>query len=307
MKHLPPNTPPDRSHVLTEQRNPRSMNLHTLSVAQCVALINDEDQGVIDAVRAARPAITSFIEALVPRFAQGGRLIYLGAGTSGRLGVLDASECPPTFQLPQGRVVGIIAGGDSALRISSEGKEDDPLGARHELAALKLTQHDTVLGIAAGGSTPYVLGALDLAKGAVMGHVLTGLLSCSPVPKPRSCDHLIVLESGPEVLTGSTRMKAGSATKMALNIISTTLMIQTGRVHENLMVDVKASNDKLRDRAARIISTLTKLPRDQALRLLDDAGGNVKTAIAMHALSWDRAAAEQRLSDLGGRLSRLLQ
>lgn len=283
------------------------MNLHQLNVSDCVALINDEDQAVISAVRTARPALTAFIEGLVPRFQQGGRLIYVGAGTSGRLGVLDASECPPTFQLPHGRVIGIIAGGDSALRLSSEGKEDDPRGCRDALVELNLTPHDTVLGIAAGGTTPYVLGSLELAKSAGQGQVLTGLLTCAQVPKPGACDHLIVLETGPEVLTGSTRMKAGSATKMALNIISTTLMIHTGRVHENLMVDVKASNDKLRDRAARIISTLTKLPRDTSIRLLDDAGGSVKTAIIMHTLGLDKAAAEQRLHTLGGTLKDLLK
>lgn len=274
--------PPDRSHLITEQRNPRSMKLHTLSVSDCVALINEEDQAVIAAVRRARPELTAFIEAVAPRFERGGRLIYLGAGTSGRLGVLDASECPPTFQLPEGRIIGIIAGGDAALRRSSEGREDTRLGAKSELDALNLSAQDTILGIAAGGTTPYVLGAIEYARG-LSSPPLTALLTCTHLAVPPACDHLLTLDTGPEVLTGSTRMKAGSATKMALNIISTTIMIQTGRVYENLMIDLRATNDKLRDRAARIISTVTGLPRTEALALLDQASGNVKAAIAMHA------------------------
>ncbi len=270
---------PDRSHLLTEQRNPRSMSLHTLSVQECVALFNDENRLINAAMDAAAPALTAFIEAAAPRFQAGGRLIYVGAGTSGRLGVLDASECPPTFHTSPERVVGLIAGGDSALRRSSEGKEDEPSGAHAELASLGLTASDTVLGIAAGGTTPYVLGALTFAKNAGS---LTGFLVCTPILTPAGVDHLIVLETGPELLTGSTRLKAGTATKLALNTISTTLMVRSGRVHENLMVDLRATNDKLRDRAARIISTITGLDRPAALALLDRAGGSVKQALAMH-------------------------
>jgi N-acetylmuramic acid 6-phosphate etherase len=283
---------PDRSHLLTEQRNPRSMNLHTLSVQACVALFNEENKLINDAMAAAAPALTAFIEAASERFNRGGRLIYIGAGTSGRLGVLDASECPPTFHTPPEKVVGLIAGGDSALRKSSEGKEDDPEGAHAELAALNLTASDTLLGIAAGGTTPYVLGALAFAKSLPSSphsssphssSPLTALLTCAPIPNPPQADHLIVIETGPELLTGSTRLKAGTATKLALNTISTTLMIRAGRIHENLMVDLKATNDKLKDRAARIISTLTSLPREEALTLLDRAGGNVKAALALRS------------------------
>lgn len=292
--------PPDRSHIATELRNPRSMNLHAMSVAECVALINREDRVVHEALLNAQPALTTFIEAVEPRFLAGGRLIYIGAGTSGRLGVLDASEAPPTFQIPPDRIVGIIAGGDSALRKSSEGKEDEPNGAAQELEALKLTSNDTVLGIAAGGTTPYVLGALRLAK--ANAPVLTGMLVCSPISRPESADHVITLDTGPEVITGSTRMKAGTATKLALNTISSTLMVRSGRVYENLMVDVRATNDKLRDRAARIISTLTALSRSECLGLLDRAGGSVKTAIVMQELGLDRQAAERRLDLVGGRL-----
>lgn len=293
--------PPDRSHILTEQRNPRSAMLHTLSAAECVAVIHREDRAVFDALEKAGPALTRLIEAAEPGFIADGRLIYLGAGTSGRLGVLDASESPPTFQVDPGKIVGLIAGGDSALRRSSEGKEDDPDGASPEIEALALTSHDTVIGIAAGGTTPYVLGALRLAK-ARAAPPLTALISCSPVPRPEHADHLIILETGPEVLTGSTRMKAGTATKLALNTISTTLMIRSGRVYQNLMVDVRATNAKLRDRAGRIISTLTGLPRDQAIDLLDRAGGSVKTAVVMHCRSLARADAERLLAERRGRL-----
>jgi N-acetylmuramic acid 6-phosphate etherase len=220
--------------------------------------------------------------------------------------VLDASEAPPTFQLPPGRIVALIAGGDAALRTSSEGMEDDPQGAREALEALGLSVNDAVLAIAAGGTTPYALGALRLAKG-LCPDVLTGLLACSPVPKPEHADHLLILETGPEVVTGSTRMKAGTATKLALNIISTTLMIQEGRVFENLMVDLRATNTKLRDRAARIISTLTGLARDAAFLALDAAGGDVKTAVLMRRLAISREDAERRLGAVGRRLDLALR
>ncbi len=309
------NSPPDRSTIATEQRNPRSMNLHTLSIADCVKLINEEDRAVHTALEAARPALTAFIEAVEPRFLSGGRLIYIGAGTSGRLGVLDASEAPPTFQLPEGRIIGIIAGGDSALRKSSEGKEDDPSGAAAELAALKLTPNDTILGIAAGGTTPYVLGALQIAKGPSSPHSplttahppspLTALLTCSPIENPPAADHLILINTGPEVLTGSTRMKAGTATKLALNTISTTLMVRDGRTYQNLMVDLRATNSKLQDRAARIIATVTGLNRPDSLALLAAANGAVKVAIAMHITGVSRPLAEEMLSKVAGKLELL--
>ena len=205
-------------------------------------------------------------------------------------------------------VIGIIAGGDGALRKSSEGKEDDFNGAAADLDALQLTPLDIILGIAAGGTTPYPLGALAHAKSAFsfashppsdIAHPtspLTALLTCTPIPRPPAADHLIVLETGPELLTGSTRLKAGTATKLALNTISTTLMIQSGRVYENLMVDLRASNDKLRDRAARIIATLTDLSRDESFALLDRAGGSAKTAIVMHRQNVDLSEAVRWLS-----------
>ena len=295
--------PPDRADISTERRNPRTMDLHVLSVDDCIERISTEDRHAFDAVKRARPRLTRFVEAIEHNFLSGGRLIYVGAGTSGRLGVLDASEAPPTFQLPEGRIIGIIAGGDGALRKSSEGKEDDLQGSWAELEKLNLTSADTVLAIAAGGTTPYAIGAMTFAK---TKGCITGLLCCASIASPSDCDHLIMLRTGPEVLTGSTRMKAGTATKLSLNIISTTLMIRSGRVYENLMVDLKASNQKLRDRAARIISTLTKLPRDEAFALLDRANGDTKAAIVMHRKGLDEPGARDILTKYHGRLGDIL-
>ena len=296
---------PDRSHIATEQRNPRSEHLSRASIEDCVRLMQDEDHAVLAALKAARPALVAFITALEPRFARGGRLIYFGAGTSGRLGVLDASEAPPTFQIAPDRIIGLIAGGDGSLRRSSEGLEDDPLGALLELERLGLGADDTVLGIAAGGTTPYVLGGLRWAS-ALPRRPLTALLSCSAIPPPDGVDHLVVLATGPEVLTGSTRLKAGTATKLALNQISTTLMVRMGKAYGNLMVDVRASNSKLRDRAARIIVTVLGIGRDEAFAALDEADGAVKTALAMRRLGLTRSQAEVRLAAHGGRLDSLL-
>jgi N-acetylmuramic acid 6-phosphate etherase len=299
--------PADRSGLTTEKRNPRTMDLHRQGVAELVATIHREDRKVIEAMKRAAHRITRLIEAIEPGFLAGGRLVYVGAGTSGRLGVLDASEAPPTFQVPPGRIVGIIAGGDPALRVSSEGREDDPRGAWPELDALQLTSRDAVIAIAAGGTTPYALGALEFCAARTgEARPLTCLLSCADVPRPAAADHLLILKTGPEVLTGSTRMKAGTATKLALNTISTTLMIRSGRVYENLMVDLRATNDKLRDRAARIVATLTGLERSAAFALLDSAGGSVKVAVVMHRRSFSAANAEAALRECSGRLDRAL-
>jgi N-acetylmuramic acid 6-phosphate etherase len=298
--------PPDRSRVLTEQRNPRSMRLHRMTTAEIVQIIQEEDRTIADAMARARTAIVKLIEHAEPGFLAGGRLIYIGAGTSGRLGVLDASEAPPTFRVQPGRVVGIIAGGDASLRRSSESREDDSHGAFAELATLKLDHRDTVIGISAGGTTPYVLGALESVK-STPSPPTSAWLVCTPVPKPGYVDHLIVIETGPEILTGSTRMKAGTATKLALNTISTTLMVRAGKVYENLMVDLRATNDKLRDRAARIISTLCGLDRQAALNLLERANGVVKTAIVMHRLNTARDHAEEYLRQTDGYLPGVLE
>jgi N-acetylmuramic acid 6-phosphate etherase len=219
--------------------------------------------------------------------------------------VLDASECPPTFQSRPEQVIGVIAGGDAALRRSSEAREDDARGAADALDELRLTDRDTVVGIAAGGTTPYVLGAIELAGAA---GALTALLTCvRPRCAPDGCEHLIVLETGPELLTGSTRLKAGSATKLALNVISTTMFVQLGKVYSNLMVDLKATNAKLTDRAIRLLIELCPpLSRQQAAALLDRAGGSVKIAVVMQRLGVDAPTARRRLEAHGGRLRSVL-
>lgn len=300
-----PMLPPDRSHILTETRNPTSSGIHQESIEGILGLIGAADREVLTAVEAARPAVARFLADVEQTFNSGGRLIYLGAGTSGRLGVLDASEIPPTFQLPPGRIIGIIAGGDGALRVSSEGKEDDPNGAVQELTSLRLSRLDTLLGIAAGGTTPYVLGALEFAK-SIANPPLTGMLTCAPIDRPAACDHLIVAATGPEIVTGSTRMKAGTATKLILNQISTTLMIRSGRVYENLMVDLRATNVKLRDRAARIVASVTGLDRESALTKVDQAGGSVKLAIVMVRKNVDAQGAQTLLNCAGGHLYKVL-
>jgi N-acetylmuramic acid 6-phosphate etherase len=296
--------PPDRSHVRTEHRHPSSERFDALATGEQVLLMVDDHAAVERAVRAAAPSIAALIDGLVERMKQGGRLVYAGAGTSGRLGVLDASECPPTFQSDPAQVVGIIAGGDAALRKSSERREDERDGILSELDALRFGSLDTLVGIAAGGTTPYALGAIALAK-ARGG--LTAFVTCAPHAVAEGCDHLIILDTGPEILTGSTRLKAGSATKLALNIITTVAFTRLGKVYGNLMVDLAATNDKLIDRAIRTLRVLDPaLSREEAHRLLLAAGGRVKTAITMHRCSVNREEAERRLAAAGGVLRAVL-
>ena len=291
---------PDRSHIDTERANPRSAALHTLDAGGLVRLMNAENRAVLAAMDAAEAELAALIAAIAPGFRRGGRVVYLGAGTSGRLGVLDASEVPPTFCEPPGRFIGIIAGGDRCLRTPGEGAEDDPADAIPELERLALTADDAVIGIAAGGTTPYVHGALTWCGRPDVRCLLT----CADVPAPPGCRR-VLLPTGPEVLTGSTRLKAGTATKLALNAISTALMVLVGKVHGNLMIDVRASNAKLRDRAARIVVALTGATRDEAFALLERAGWSAKTAVAMRRLACERAAAEAALAAAGGRLDGL--
>ncbi len=259
---------------------------------------------VQSAVMHAKDPLAHFIDALIPRMHDGGRLVYLGAGTSGRLGVLDAAECPPTFQSDPQQVIGIIAGGDVSLKQSSEAKEDDPHGAIAALNELALTSQDTVLGIAAGGTTPYVLGGLAHARSC---GTLTGLLCCAqPGNGSASVDHIIVLETGPELLTGSTRLKAGSATKLALNIITTTTFTKLGKVYSNLMVDLRPTNAKLQDRAIRVLMELCPtLMREAAADAIAEAG-DLKTAIVMHRLGVHRAHAAELLKSHSGRLHEVI-
>ncbi len=306
--------PADRGHLLTEQRLPASANLDALPSAGVLGVINDQDAILTAVVREAIPVIASLVDAAVARMRRGGRLIYLGAGTSGRLGVLDASECPPTFHCEQGLVVGIIAGGDGALRKSSEGAEDDPHGAATELTRLNVGADDTVLGIAAGATTPYVLGALALAQ---QRGAMAALLCCvdetaarkavadAPLPVELSLI-IIALPVGAEVVTGSTRMKAGTATKMALNMLSTAVFVGLGKTWGNLMVDLRATNAKLRDRAARILCGQCDLPRADALTLLDEAGGKVKLALVMRHRQLDASKAQRLLDEHHGILLAIL-
>lgn len=291
--------PPDRGGVPTEASLPEADAFDAMPIEDRLRLMNREDAKVAAAVADALSSISAFVRATAERTAGGGRLIYIGAGTSGRLGVLDAAECPPTFMTAPHEVIGVIAGGDRALRASSEGLEDDPLGALEELGALGVGPADAVLGVSAGGTTPYVLGAIRAAgeRGA-----LTGLLTCGRLPADACADFAITVRTGPEVLTGSTRLKAGTATKMVLNMISTALMAERGKIHGNLMVDLRTSNEKLRDRGARVVSTLTGVGRERALVLLDAADGSVKVAVVMERCGRDRESAERALAAAGGQL-----
>jgi N-acetylmuramic acid 6-phosphate etherase len=294
----------DLGTLLTEARNPASERLDELSTLEMLTLINAEDAKVAAVVNAELPHIAQAVDAIAARFSQGGRLFYIGAGTSGRLGVLDASECPPTFSVDADLVQGLIAGGDRALRLSSEHSEDSREEGARDLTAAGFRAQDTLVGIAASGRTPYVLGAVDFAKN--LG-ALTIALSCVPGSSlARAADIAITPATGPEVLTGSTRMKAGTATKLVLNMLSTGVMVRTGATYGNLMVNVRPTNAKLVDRAHRIIMAATGCDLATAIRLLTDSGNSVKTAIVMQKLSLDRTAAEARLAVAHGVLTQAL-
>ncbi len=290
----------DLSQVLTEQVNSASVDFDTLPTEQLLAIINSEDRKAADAVERALPRIAEAVDAIAAALADGGRLFYTGAGTSGRLGVLDASECPPTFNVPSGLVVGLIAGGEVALRSAIEGSEDSPEAGARDLAAHGFSAKDVLVGIAASGRTPYVLSAIDAANR--MGAVTVGVV-CSP-GAPISARVRIPIEAlaGPEVITGSTRLKAGTATKMVLNMLSSGAMIRLGYVYSNLMVNVQPRNEKLVDRAQRIIMALAGVDRERAAVLLNESGRNVRTAIVMGRLGVGREEAERRLGECGGRL-----
>ncbi|MFM7261555.1 MAG: N-acetylmuramic acid 6-phosphate etherase [bacterium] len=292
--------PPDRSHVATEQRHDASRSLDAMETSEVVLLLARDQRVAVEAVERVAESIARFADAAAACLSRGGRLVYAGAGTSGRLGVLDASECPPTFRSDPAQVVGIIAGGDSALRRSSEGREDEWEGIAPEFDRLALGERDAFLGIAAGGTTPYVLGAIRLAKAR---GAATGFLTCAPHASPDGCDHRIVLETGAEILTGSTRLKAGTATKIALNAITTAMFVQLGKTYGNLMVDVAATNDKLVDRAARIYREFFPADsREASHAMLEAAGGMLKVAIVMRAKGVVRAEAEALLAANGRNL-----
>ena len=291
--------------LLTEQSNPASAGIDALPTIDVLAIINQEDRKVAAAVAVEIPQVAEAVDRIVDRLRSGGHLFYIGAGTSGRLGVLDAAECPPTFQVPADLVQGIMAGGDAALSRATEASEDDPGTGRRDLIACSFTGKDALVGIAASGRTPYVLGAIEEANR--LGGLTVGI-SCTPdSPLSRLASIPITPLTGPEVIAGSTRMKAGSATKLVLNMISTAVMIRLGYVYGNLMVNVQPRNSKLEDRARRIIAASATVSYERATGLLVEAQGNVRVAILMARLALDRPSAEARLATAGGRLSEALK
>ncbi|MGG1594059.1 N-acetylmuramic acid 6-phosphate etherase [Terribacillus saccharophilus] len=284
--------------LTTEKRNESTMKLDQLTTKEVLQLMNKEDRTVPDAVEAALPRIEAAVEQVIATFRAGGRLIYTGAGTSGRLGILDAVECPPTFSTPDDMVQGLLAGGMSAFRKAKEGAEDNPeLGAR-ELEEIGLSAKDTVIGIAASGRTPYVIGALDYA--AAVGAATVSIACNKEAAISKHAKISIEVETGPEILTGSTRLKAGTAQKLVLNMISTASMVGVGKVYKNLMVDVKPTNDKLQERAKRIIMEATGANYDAAEKVFDQADGQVKTAIVMLLLDVTKEEAEEKLRNAEG-------
>ncbi|MBE7385291.1 MAG: N-acetylmuramic acid 6-phosphate etherase [Leptolyngbya sp. SIO1E4] len=290
----------DRGHLLTEQVNPASQCLDQLPPLAFVDLVNQEDQKTLAAIAAAREALAEAISVTATAMRHGGRLFYVGAGTSGRLGVLDAAECPPTFCTAPEQVQGLIAGGAGALVRSSEGLEDIADDGAIAIHGRHIHEHDVVVGITAGGTTPYVHGAL---KAAQQRGATTIFIACVPGDQvPVDYDVDIRLLVGPEILAGSTRLKAGTVTKMALNILSTGAMVQLGKVYGNRMVDVSVTNTKLRDRAIRMLCDLTDLTREAAADLLDNSGQRVKVALLMHWGELAIAEAERCLEQHEGHL-----
>ena len=280
----------DRGHLLTEQSNPRSRRLDQLATTDLVNLFVDEDRRPQEAVAGASEALAAAVDAIAARLFDGGRLFYLGAGTSGRLGVLDAAECPPTFCSDPKLVQGVLAGGTPALLRSSEGLEDLEQAGREDLERHGFQQGDCLVGIAAGGTTPYVRGGLSYARS--IGALAIGMACVPKDQAPLPCDIDIRLLTGPELLTGSTRLKAGTATKMALNILSTTVMVRLGKVYGNRMVDVAASNSKLVDRSLRILRDLIGVEREEGLALLASSDGSVKLALLMKAAELSKEQAK---------------
>ena len=293
-----------RGELKTEQQNPQSSQIDSMSINDILKTINREDQKIAIAVQATIRDIEKTVELTVNSIQKGGRVFYVGAGTSGRLGVLDASEIPPTFSAPKGLFIGVIAGGENALRNSVEGAEDRPEDAIIDLEQYELNKNDTLVGISCSGAATYVVSALDHAKanGAKTVYLVT-----NPNPyKVTEVDVIINAVTGPEVVTGSTRMKAGTATKLILNMISTATMIRLGKVYGNLMVDLMAVNDKLVDRGTRIIEQLTDLDYNGAQLKLFEAEKSVKTAIVMEKLNCTLNEAREKLDNAGGFLRNLI-
>ena len=293
------------STLITEQRNPNSMHVDSLSALEIVQLMNEEDKQVPLAIEKCLPQIAQAVECIVAAFQQGGRLVYIGAGTSGRLGVLDASECPPTFGVSPEMVKGIIAGGERALRHPIEGAEDSKAQAVVDLQTIQFSSKDVLVGIAASGRTPYVIGALEYAKS--LGSVTVSIASNPNSAMANIVDIAIDTVEGPEVLTGSSRLKSGTAQKLVLNMLTTASMILMGKCYQNLMVDVQASNEKLKARAIRIVMQATDCDKALAEETLKQADQNAKLAIMMILSGLDRAQAETLLDKHQGKLQLALK
>lgn len=287
-------------NLTTESRNPRSHNIDQLNALQIATLMNEEDAKVADAVGLEIPRIAQAIHWIAEAFRNGGRLFYIGAGTSGRLGVLDASECPPTFSTHPGMVIGVIAGGSKALTTAVEGAEDNLQQATLDLQSHQFNSQDVLVGIATSGRTPYVIGALDYA--ASLGAKRIGLTCNASSELHQHCDLVLAPVVGPEILSGSTRLKAGTATKLILNMLTTGAMILIGKTYGNLMVDLRASNIKLQLRSQRIVSEITGLDTDEAVRILQRCNGEVKTAIVVSLRKVEPEVARSLLAKAGGQL-----
>ena len=292
------------SELITEKQNPHSMDIDKLSTLEILELINNEDSLISFAVQKAIPEIEKVVEFAVTALKNGNRIIYIGAGTSGRLGILDASEIPPTFSAPREWFTGVIAGGTEAVFRSIESAEDIPQNAERDLNAIDIKMGDVLIGIASSSTTPYVIAGLKYAK-QIGCH--TVFLICNPVPVEfESFDLIISVDLGPEIITGSTRMKAGTATKLILNMISTTTMVKMGKVYGNLMVDLQVVNEKLRDRGTRIIEKLTNLNYKEAGKVLKDSGGSVKTALIMVNKSCSKKEAKEQIEKYDGNLRQII-
>lgn len=293
------------AQLITEQRNPNTMNIDALSALEIVQKMNEEDQKVALAVRENLAQIATAVEKIVQAFQQGGRLVYIGAGTSGRLGVLDASECPPTFGVSPDMVVGIIAGGERALRHPIEGAEDNKAAGVADLQAVNFSAKDVLVGIAASGRTPYVIGALEYANS--LGATTVSIASNPNSAMSQIAQIAIETLVGAETLTGSSRLKSGTAQKLVLNMLTTASMILIGKCYQNLMVDVQASNEKLKARAVRIVMQATECEREIAENVLVETAGNAKLAIMMILANVDKTTAAQLLSEQQGRLQSALK
>lgn len=294
----------DLSKIDTEKQNPNTLNLDQMSINEALIVMNQEDGKVAQAISEVIPEIEKAVEVIIQQFNKGGRLIYIGAGTSGRLGVLDASECPPTFGAPKEQVVGLIAGGEKAFTEAIEGAEDDVNQGKEDVINIDLNENDVLVGLAASGRTPYVIGALEYAKS---NNIPTVAVACTKNSEIGAvADIAIEAVPGPEVLTGSTRLKAGSTQKMILNMLSTISMVGIGKVYKNFMVDVQPTNEKLVSRAKNIVMKATDVDEEVASQKLTESGGEVKVAILMILLDIDKDTAIKKLSETNGHIRKAL-